>query len=97
MRRRLSSSHARWRWRHPNCDFRRPADARRLGLLADCIDQLGDIRRLAEILIRSRNHRLLGREPRGIEVHRPIRSGTIFNFEVAQKMLRTFIGKVWCG
>jgi rod shape-determining protein MreB len=38
--------------------------------------------------------KLLGREPRGIEVHRPIRSGTIFNFEVAQKMLRTFIGTV---
>jgi rod shape-determining protein MreB and related proteins len=38
--------------------------------------------------------KLLGREPRGIEVHRPIRSGTIFNFEVAQKMLRTFLGKV---
>ena len=38
--------------------------------------------------------KLLGREPRGIEVHRPIRSGTIFNFEVAQKMLRTFIGQV---
>jgi rod shape-determining protein MreB len=38
--------------------------------------------------------KLLGREPRGIEVHRPIRSGTIFNFEVAEKMLRTFIGQV---
>src|ERR1051326_274567 len=38
--------------------------------------------------------KLLGREPRGIEVHRPIRSGTIVNFEVAQKMMRTFIGKV---
>ena len=38
--------------------------------------------------------KLLGREPRGIEVHRPIRCGTIFNFEVAQKMLRTFIGQV---
>ncbi len=38
--------------------------------------------------------KLLGREPRGIEVHRPIRSGSIFNFEVAQKMLRTFIGTV---
>lgn len=38
--------------------------------------------------------RLLGREPRGIEVHRPIRSGTIFNFEVIQKMLRAFVGKV---
>ena len=41
--------------------------------------------------------RLLGREPRGIEVHRPIRCGTIFNFEVAQKMLRAFIGKVSDG
>ena len=41
--------------------------------------------------------KLLGREPRGIEVHRPIRSGTIFNFEVAQKMLRSFIGKVTDG
>src|SRR3954453_12037020 len=41
--------------------------------------------------------RLLGREPRGIEVHRPIRSGTIFNFEVTQKMLRSFIGHVSDG
>jgi rod shape-determining protein MreB len=41
--------------------------------------------------------KLLGREPRGIEVHRPIRCGTIFNFEVAEKMLRTFIGKVTDG
>ena len=41
--------------------------------------------------------KLLGREPRGIEVHRPIRSGTIFNFEVTQKMLRSFIGKVTNG
>jgi rod shape-determining protein MreB and related proteins len=41
--------------------------------------------------------RLLGREPRGIEVHRPIRSGTIFNFEVTKKMLRSFIGNVTDG
>ena len=41
--------------------------------------------------------KLLGREPRGIEVHRPIRSGTIFNFDVAQKMLRSFIDKVTDG
>jgi len=41
--------------------------------------------------------KLLGREPRGIEVHRPIRSGTIFNFEVSRKMLRSFIGKVTDG
>ena len=41
--------------------------------------------------------KLLGREPRGIEVHRPIRSGTIFNFEVAQKMLRAFLAKTGDG
>ena len=41
--------------------------------------------------------RLLGREPRGIEVHRPIRSGTIYNFEVTKKMLRSFIGSVSDG
>ena len=41
--------------------------------------------------------RLLGREPRGIEVHRPIRSGTIHNFEVTQKMLRSFINSVSDG
>jgi rod shape-determining protein MreB len=41
--------------------------------------------------------KLLGREPRGVEVHRPIRGGTIFNFEVTQKMLRTFISRVTDG
>ncbi len=41
--------------------------------------------------------RLLGREPRGIDVHRPIRGGTINNFEVTQKMLRSFIGSVTDG
>jgi rod shape-determining protein MreB len=41
--------------------------------------------------------KLVGREPRGIEVHRPIHSGTIFNFEVTRKMLRSFIGKVTDG
>jgi rod shape-determining protein MreB len=41
--------------------------------------------------------KLLGREPRGLEVYRPIRSGTIFNFDVTQKMLRAFIGKVSDG
>ncbi|HJT65182.1 MAG TPA: rod shape-determining protein [Pyrinomonadaceae bacterium] len=41
--------------------------------------------------------RLLGREPRNIEVHRPIRSGTIFNYEVTKKMLRSFIGSVTDG
>jgi rod shape-determining protein MreB len=41
--------------------------------------------------------KLLGREPRGIDVHRPIRSGTIFNFEVTQKMLHAFLNSVTDG
>jgi rod shape-determining protein MreB len=41
--------------------------------------------------------KLLGREPRGIEVHRPMRCGTIFNFEVTQKMLRAFLYSVMDG
>jgi rod shape-determining protein MreB len=41
--------------------------------------------------------KLLGREPRGIEVHRPIRSGTIFNFELTQKMMRSFLSSVTDG
>jgi rod shape-determining protein MreB len=35
--------------------------------------------------------KLLGREPREIEVHRPIRYGAIDNFEIAQQMLRAFL------
>ncbi len=41
--------------------------------------------------------KLLGREPRDIAVHRPIRNGTIFNFEVTQKMLRAFLMKATDG
>src|SRR5882672_5753210 len=41
--------------------------------------------------------KLLGREPREIEIHRPIRSGAIDNFEVAQKMLKVFLGRVRDG
>ena len=41
--------------------------------------------------------KLLGREPRGIEVYRPIRAGTIFNFDVTQKMLRSFVSSVTDG
>lgn len=35
--------------------------------------------------------KLLGREPRNIDVHRPIRAGTIVNFEVTQRMLGSFL------
>jgi rod shape-determining protein MreB len=41
--------------------------------------------------------KLLGREPRGVEVHRPIRCGTIYNFEITQKMLRAFLNRVMDG
>ena len=37
--------------------------------------------------------KLLGREPHDIEVHRPIRGGTIDNFEITQKLLRGFLQK----
>jgi rod shape-determining protein MreB and related proteins len=41
--------------------------------------------------------KLLGREPHDTEVHRPIRNGTIDNFEVAEKMLAAFINRVHGG
>jgi rod shape-determining protein MreB and related proteins len=41
--------------------------------------------------------KLLGREPHDTEVHRPIRNGTIDNFEVAEKMLAAFISRVHGG
>ena len=41
--------------------------------------------------------KLLGREPRETEIHRPIRGGAIDNFEVAQKMLKAFLGRVRDG
>ncbi len=39
-------------------------------------------------------YKLLGREPKDINVFRPIRNGTIDNFEAAQKMLTAFIRRV---
>jgi rod shape-determining protein MreB len=41
--------------------------------------------------------KMLGREPRGTEVYRPIRCGTIVNFEVTQKMMRSFLRSVTDG
>ena len=38
--------------------------------------------------------KLLGREPNDTEVHRPIRRGTIDNFEVSQQFLRALISRV---
>ena len=39
-------------------------------------------------------HKMLGREPKDTEVFRPIRGGTIDNFEAAEKMLKAFITRV---
>lgn len=39
-------------------------------------------------------YKMLGREPQDVEVHRPIRGGTINNFDVTQKMLTAFIRRV---
>lgn len=41
--------------------------------------------------------KLLGREPHDTEVHRPIRNGTIDNFDVTEKMLTAFINRVHDG
>jgi len=38
--------------------------------------------------------KLLGREPNDTEVHRPIRRGTIDNFDISQKFLRAVISRV---
>src|SRR2546427_5249375 len=38
--------------------------------------------------------KLLGREPNDTEVHRPIRRGTIDDFEISQQFLRTLISRV---
>src|SRR5205085_5556330 len=42
-------------------------------------------------------HKLLGREPQDIEVHRPMGGGTISNFEIAEKMLAAFINRAHGG
>ncbi|MGB8508198.1 MAG: rod shape-determining protein, partial [Pyrinomonadaceae bacterium] len=39
-------------------------------------------------------YKMLGREPKDIEVFRPIRNGTIDNFDAAEKMLKAFISRV---
>lgn len=42
-------------------------------------------------------YKLLGREPRDTDVHRPLRAGNIDNFEVAEKMLAAFVNRVHGG
>jgi rod shape-determining protein MreB len=42
-------------------------------------------------------YKMLGREPRDTEVHRPLRAGNIDKFDVAEKMLAAFINRVYGG
>jgi rod shape-determining protein MreB len=49
------------------------------------------------LAIGSEAFKMLGREPRDTEVHRPIRGGTIEDFEVTEKMLAAFINRVHDG
>jgi rod shape-determining protein MreB len=49
------------------------------------------------IAIGTEAYKLLGREPRDTEVHRPVRNGIIDNFAVAEKMLAAFINRVHEG
>jgi rod shape-determining protein MreB len=39
-------------------------------------------------------YKMLGREPKDTEVHRPIRHGTIDNYEVTEKMLKAFMKRI---
>lgn len=38
-------------------------------------------------------YKLLGREPHDTDVHRPVRNGTVVNFDAVEKMLSAFIGR----
>jgi rod shape-determining protein MreB len=42
-------------------------------------------------------YKMLGREPKDVEVYRPVRGGTIENFEAVEKMLKAFIGRALGG
>lgn len=42
-------------------------------------------------------YKMLGREPKDVEVFRPVRGGTIENFEAVEKMLKAFIGRALGG
>src|ERR1700754_3868765 len=39
-------------------------------------------------------HKMLGREPKDVDVFRPVRGGTIENFDAVEKMLKAFIARV---
>src|SRR5918998_279982 len=42
-------------------------------------------------------HKMLGREPKDVEVYRPVRGGNIENFDAVEKMLKAFIGRALGG
>ena len=39
-------------------------------------------------------HKMLGREPKDVEIFRPVRGGNIENFDAVEKMLKAFIARV---
>ncbi|HYP52810.1 MAG TPA: rod shape-determining protein [Pyrinomonadaceae bacterium] len=45
------------------------------------------------LCVGSEAYKMLGREPHDTEVHRPLRGGSIDNYEAAEKMLATFIAR----
>ena len=42
-------------------------------------------------------YKMLGREPKDVEVFRPVRGGAIENFDAVEKMLKAFIGRALGG
>ena len=42
-------------------------------------------------------YKMLGREPKDVEVFRPVRGGNIENFDAVEKMLKAFIGRAGGG
>ena len=42
-------------------------------------------------------YKMLGREPKDVEVFRPVRGGTIENFDAVEKMLKAFISRAGVG
>lgn len=49
------------------------------------------------LLVGTEAYKLLGREPKDTEVFRPVRNGTIDNFDATEKMLKAFISRALGG
>jgi len=49
------------------------------------------------LCVGSEAYKMLGREPHDTDVYRPIRNGTIDNYEVTEKMIKAFIRRISSG